>query len=157
VTCLVFAPDGRVVSASAGRVAYMWDLARGKPGALTPSHPLQGHTGSIRALAFAPAGDVLATGSEDDQTLRFWDVQTGQQWSSRALENGRGTGVAFSPDCATLALWSSPSPNGLQLVNRYTNQDFPVRRPEMVGVKRMSFSPDSMTLVAVGMSGSGYV
>ena len=43
-----------------------------------PVRWLNGHTGAIRKLAFAPNGQVLATGA-DDGTVRLWNPQTGKE------------------------------------------------------------------------------
>ena len=36
---------------------------------------LEGHTRSVRSVAFAPDGETLASGS-DDHEIRLWDVET---------------------------------------------------------------------------------
>jgi WD40 repeat protein len=40
-------------------------------------HTLQGHQSWVTAVAFAPDGSLLASASGDD-TIRFWDVETGK-------------------------------------------------------------------------------
>ena len=42
-----------------------------------PIRWLNGHTGPVKALAFAPGGKVFATGA-DDGTIRLWDPRTGK-------------------------------------------------------------------------------
>ena len=70
---------------------------------------LDGHTGPVTAVAFAPDGHTPATGSSDD-TVILWDITDPTQ--ARQLEpqlkkhtNGVRT-LAFSPDGHVLATGS---------------------------------------------------
>ena len=38
---------------------------------------MNGQSGS-QSIAFSPNGQLLASGSADDGTIRLWDVETGQ-------------------------------------------------------------------------------
>ena len=63
---------------------------------------LKGHTDAVYALAFAPDGSFLVTGSFDT-TVRLWDPKTGQQ---QKVLSGHTTGVAalaLSADGSQLA------------------------------------------------------
>jgi WD40 repeat protein len=108
VTCLAFAPDGRALaagggsySAEAGRwnsgEARLWDVASG-----AELLAVDRHTDAVAAVAFAPEGRVLATGSWDS-TVRLWDAGGGQELTSLLGHSGRVTAVAFSPDGSLLA------------------------------------------------------
>jgi WD40 repeat protein len=63
-----FSPDGRVLARADGAKVRLWDLTTGQElGAF------EGHQNEVLAVAFAPAGDRLATGSRDANIL-VWDV-----------------------------------------------------------------------------------
>nr|WP_275406725.1 serine/threonine-protein kinase [Actinomadura bangladeshensis] len=62
---------------------------------------LEGHTDTVRDLAFSPGGSTLATVGLD-KTVRIWDVATGR--TTRTFEgHGKVEAVAFSPDGKVLA------------------------------------------------------
>ena len=65
---------------------------------------LTGHDGSVYSVAFSPDGKTLATSGSWDETLRLWDVQTGEVM--RTLSLRPVLSVAFSPDGKALAIGS---------------------------------------------------
>jgi WD40 repeat protein len=58
---------------------------------------LRGHRGPVRAVAFSPGGELLATGGEDGQ-LKLWDPASGKERTSWQAHPNGIWGVAFSPD-----------------------------------------------------------
>ncbi|MEL6249925.1 MAG: hypothetical protein AAFR15_18175, partial [Cyanobacteria bacterium J06627_15] len=75
---MAFSPSGdRIVSGSHDQTLRLWDLEGNQIGA-----PFEGHTDSVRAVAFSPltssgGGDRIVSGSHD-QTLRLWDLEGNQ-------------------------------------------------------------------------------
>jgi WD40 repeat protein len=56
-------------------------------------------------VSFSPDGKTLATGSYDN-TIKLWDVETGQQIRTLTGHNSYVTSVSFSSDGKTLATGS---------------------------------------------------
>jgi WD40 repeat protein len=69
ITALTFSPDGQTLALAVDREVQLWDVGTGRPVAC-----LEGHTGKVKCLAFAPDGTRLATGGFD-RTVRLWPVR----------------------------------------------------------------------------------
>jgi WD40 repeat protein len=68
----------------------VWDLTSGK------TQELSGHTGKITAVAFAPNGRLLVSGSSDG-TVRLWDLQNGKEIAA-LISLGNGESMTVTPD-----------------------------------------------------------
>ena len=73
VTEIAFSPNGSRLAAGGDQRIWIYDLDSGAQLAM-----LAGHTGRIRALAFASDNRTLASTSEDS-TLRLWDTDTSNE------------------------------------------------------------------------------
>jgi WD40 repeat protein len=107
---------------------------------------LHGHTTSVSSVAFSPDGHTLASSSLDN-TVRLWDVATGQPLDEFHIRDGNWVwSVAFSPDGQTLASGSNDGTIYLwdmgtyQLVGELTAHDN--------AVQSVAFSPDGQTLAS---------
>lgn len=98
-TRLEFSPDGQRLARS-GEITgtvRIWDLRRSKDVLV-----LDAHKNLVRAMAFSPQGDRLATGSTDG-VVRIWDLHSGEAvLTARAA--GAAADIKFSPDGKTLAV-----------------------------------------------------
>jgi hypothetical protein len=92
-------PRRKKLATSAENEIILWDVATATP----LGSPLRKHDDIVRAVAFSPDGEFLASGS-DDKSIILWNVATRQL--PVVLSSEYSTAVhdlAFSPDGHTLA------------------------------------------------------
>jgi WD40 repeat protein len=85
------------------QVASIILLTTWLPGLTLASQPemlIQGHSASIEAVAFSPDGKSALLGS-DDNTLKWWHLETGRVIRTLKAHTQTVTAVAFSPDGKT--------------------------------------------------------
>ena len=95
--------DGQIVAATVGNAIRIWSARDGRLLA-----ECQGHSSLIRSLAFDPLGRTLVSRSRD-QTMRFWDVATGEQKAIFEIAPASRTAdpVAFPSDGSFLATFAA--------------------------------------------------
>ena len=129
-----------MASASDDTTVRLWDAATG-----AALQTLEGHTGSVRAVAFSPDGKTVASAS-DDRTVRLWDAATGAALQTLEGHTGSVRAVAFSPDGKTVAsasddttvrLWDAATGAALQTLEGHTGS-----------VSAVAFSPDGKTVAS---------
>jgi WD40 repeat protein/serine/threonine protein kinase len=85
-------PNGRALLAGYDNSVRLWDLEQGKE-----VLNLQGHTGSVRSVSFAPDGRRGVSGSNDG-TARIWDLEDGREIHRLQGHTGTVWCALFSPD-----------------------------------------------------------
>ena len=135
-TALAWSADGKLLAvAGSDHAVRLWDLAAGQPQRSVLRHK------EVRALAFAPDGQSLASGGEDGAKL--WDLRTMKV--RQALRGDEVTSVAFSPAGDKLAAGSRSS---VLLYDAGSGKREAVleKNASDSGVSNVAFSPDGNTL-----------
>ncbi len=150
---LAVSADGNMLATGQrdGRIELIDSVSRQRIG-----EPLQGHSGGVEEIAFAPDGRSLASVS-DDGTLRLWATGEGsiKQAASLAFSDDIVWGVAFSHDGSMLATAGEDGTVRLWDVARRAQLGEPLIE-RMGDFLSVAFSPDDQSLVAGNGDGEIY-
>ena len=167
VKSLAFSPNGQILaSGSCDKTIKLWDWRTGEElhtlnkqsdyvdsfdlssmSSERQVYPLEGHRECVRAVAFSPDGQILASGSEDHDII-LWDWQTAQPIRLLDGHTDKVTAVAISPnsqilasgsDDKTIKLWDLQT--GREIVTLFGHESY---------VQSLAFSPNGETLVSGG-------
>jgi len=107
---------------------------------------LEGHTGPVLSVAYAPDSLMLASGGID-ASVRLWDIATGRLSFVIPRVGGPVVSLAFAPDSTRLAVGTNDC---LTLWNLRTRRPGLVHRGEWPGTYIVAFAPDSHVAVVAG-------
>ena len=171
VRSIAFRPDGKTLaSSSEDHQVRLWSVEvatrPGSPPELRPelstesstdsstesptmiapmARILDGHAGRVLSVAFHPNGNMLATASSD-QTVRLWDVVSGETRAVLTEHEQPVWAVAFSPDGRTLA--SSDTSGAICLWDSQTGELGTTLRGHTMIVRSLAFDPKSRWLAS---------
>jgi WD40 repeat protein len=120
-----------------------------KPREMAGSKVFMGHTSAIVAVALSQDGSRLLTASED--SVRFWDVNTGKQLQCFAGLRNSQASAALSPD-GRLAVFEGDEGNfgTLQVWDTAQGRKLHVLKGHSWFVEAFAFSPDRCRLLTGG-------
>ncbi|MHB1560748.1 MAG: WD40 repeat domain-containing serine/threonine protein kinase [Isosphaeraceae bacterium] len=120
-----------------------------------------GHSDEAWAVAFSPAGRILASGSDDTherRTIKLWDPATGRELAGWKGHTATVAAIAFSPDGRLMATVSfdagAPGHPNVLLWDAATRERLASLEGHSAWVRAVAFSPDGRTLATGGEGGS---
>lgn len=108
----------------------------------------QAHEQSVVSLAFAPAGDTLASAAEDEPGVHIWDLAAGAVQRELALFRETATCLAFSPNGKVLA---AGRPWSVELWDPATGDQQLILDSTRHFSRSLIFAPDGAGLLSAGM------
>ena len=163
IYALSLSPDGRtLVSGSRDKTLRVWNFNTvGNYNSISPTsrvisdalmYTLTGHADSINTIAISPDGQLLVSGSEDN-TIKLWDLQTGECLATLEGHEAGVRAVAISPDAQLLVSGSADNTIKLwQLPDHASESICPDPIYTLTGhtdwVKCLAISPDGQLLAS---------
>jgi len=148
INALAVSKDGRLMALATGTRVALWDLAAKRPIADLPENG--------GALAFSPAGDLLAvamTNPGGEVAVHLWDVAS-RNLSLRLTNQVMIRSLAFSPDGRLLATFDDRG--GVQVTDWASGQvlaRYSMHTPRRESAGVVAFSPDGRRLAIGGDRG----
>ena len=114
-------------------------------GDITLDNTLTGHLDAVWSVAISPDGQTLISSSED-QTIRLWNLRSGDLLRTLKGHSGSVWSIAFSPDGQTVA--SGSSDNTIKLWNKGSGDLLGTLEGHSGTVWSIAFSADGQILAS---------
>ena len=163
---IAFSPDGKKIAALhtfMNSSVYLFDVETGvelrafrvytqSPLSRIPAtYPINEHHGSVNRIVFNPDGKSILTIGCDD-TIRLWEVATGNFLNVLEGHTDSINDVKFNPDGTVLATGSSD--NTIRLWDVQSWMEIQTLTTDTHSVHSVAFSPDGNTLASGGYDGT---
>ncbi|MFQ4146898.1 serine/threonine-protein kinase [Chlorogloeopsis sp. ULAP02] len=152
VSAVAFSSHQLLASASYDRTIRLWDISSLNSPHLDkekfkncPFYSLSSHTWAVLTLAFSPDGKMLATGS-DDNTIKFWDINTGQVIRTLQGHSWAVLTVTFSVNGETLI--SGSRDNTIKIWRISTGEEIATLTGHEDSVSAVAVSPVAQLIVS---------
>ena len=161
-----FSPDGKKVAALhtfMNSTVYLFGVEKGMQlqsftaftlpplSRIPPTYPINEHQGSVNRIEFKPDGKSILTIGYDD-TVRLWDVATGDFLHVLEGHTDSINDVAFSPDGTVLATGSSD--NTIRLWDVQSWIEIQTLTADTISVSSVAFSEDGNTVASGDYDGT---
>jgi serine/threonine-protein kinase len=152
VAAVAYSPDGKLIGVNVSErcTIFLYDAET-----LQLVRVLRGHTGATSGPAFAPDSRSLATTgwSNGDNSIRIWDVATGQQRAIRSNLPDGCFGLTWCPDGNGLVL--SGGTHVFRVNAETLKEEWDVDAAK--NVRSLAISPDGRRVAAGVMDGNVHV
>ena len=146
---VVYAPDGNSLAAAGkDRSIYLWNLRNGD------RRVLEGHDGTVNALAFRADGKHLVSAGAD-RTIRIWDLTKNAEVASLVGHKNTILTLAVSPDGRWLA--SGDAGNTIRLWDLSLRAHMSTLTDVSQAVLSLAFAPDGSWIAAGSADRTVYV